>query len=72
MVMGLGEQQNAAGKATFSEDVLKLEVSGPNQEHFSVVNVPGIFRKQQKESLPKQICRWSRPWCEATWRIPNP
>ena len=45
MVMGLGEQQNAAGKATFSEDVLKLEVSGPDQEHFSVVDVQGIFRK---------------------------
>lgn len=45
MVMGLGEQQNAAGKATFSEDVLRLEVSGPDQEHFSVVDVPGIFRK---------------------------
>ncbi len=43
--MGLGEQQNAGGKATFSEDVLKLEVSGPEQEHFSVVDVPGIFRK---------------------------
>ena len=43
--MGLGEQQNAASKATFSEDILKLEVSGPDQEHFSIVNVPGIFRK---------------------------
>ena len=42
--MGLGGQDAAGGKATFSEDVLRLEVSGPDQEHFSVVDVPGIFR----------------------------
>ena len=43
--MGLGDQQNAGEKGTFSEDVLKLEFSGPTEEHFSVVDVPGIFRK---------------------------
>ena len=43
--MGLGGQDQAGGKATFSEDVLRLEVVGPDQEHFSVVDVPGIFRK---------------------------
>ena len=31
--------------ATFSDDVLRIEISGPDQEHFSVVDVPGIFRK---------------------------
>ena len=40
--------------ATFSEDVLKLEVSGPNQEHFSVVDVPGIFRKTTEGVTTKQ------------------
>jgi hypothetical protein len=30
---------------TFSDDVLSIEKSGPEQEHFSVVDVPGIFRK---------------------------
>jgi GTP-binding protein EngB required for normal cell division len=30
---------------TFSHDVLRIEVSGPDQDHFSVVDVPGIFRK---------------------------
>lgn len=42
--MGLGDQQNAGEKGTFSRDVLKLEITGPEQEHFSVVDVPGIFR----------------------------
>ncbi|THY78240.1 dynamin GTPase [Aureobasidium pullulans] len=36
------------GKSTFSEDILKVEVTGPKQEHFSVVDVPGIFRTATK------------------------
>jgi hypothetical protein len=28
----------------FSEDVLKVEINGPKQEHFTVIDVPGIFR----------------------------
>ena len=45
MLMGLGDQYTAGGKGTFSEDVLRLEICGPEQEHLSVVDVPGIFRK---------------------------
>jgi Dynamin family len=30
---------------TFSGDVLCLEVCGPEQEHLSVIDVPGIFKK---------------------------
>ncbi|KAJ4367197.1 hypothetical protein N0V83_007727 [Neocucurbitaria cava] len=29
---------------TFSSDVLCLEISGPDQEHLSVIDVPGIFK----------------------------
>lgn len=36
----------AGGRAgTFSDDVLKLELSGPQHEHLSVVDVPGIFKR---------------------------
>ena len=31
-------------KQSFSDDVLKIEVAGPNEQHLSVVDVPGIFR----------------------------
>jgi GTPase SAR1 family protein len=27
----------------FSDDLLKIEISGPTQEHFTVIDVPGIF-----------------------------
>jgi replication fork clamp-binding protein CrfC len=30
---------------TFSDDVLFLEVCGPEQEHLSVIDVPGIFKR---------------------------
>ncbi|KAF2183507.1 interferon-induced GTP-binding protein Mx2 [Zopfia rhizophila CBS 207.26] len=29
---------------TFSEDILNIEISGPEQEYFTVINIPGIFR----------------------------
>ncbi|KAL8632216.1 hypothetical protein Q9189_002005 [Teloschistes chrysophthalmus] len=43
-VMGIGEVSKGA-KKSFSDDVLRIEVAGPDQQHLSVVDVPGIFRK---------------------------
>ena len=31
-------------KQTFSRDVLRIEISGPEQEHLSVIDVLGIFK----------------------------
>lgn len=42
--MELRDITTCESRSTFSEDVLKLEVCGPEQEHFSVVDVPCIFR----------------------------
>lgn len=43
--MGLsGDCDNTQRKPTFSRDVLRLEISGPDQEHLSVIDVPGIFK----------------------------
>ncbi|KAI7457191.1 dynamin GTPase, partial [Hortaea werneckii] len=43
--MGLiGEETTAIPRPTFSDDVLRLEISGPSQEHLSVIDVPGIFK----------------------------
>ena len=33
------------GKQNFSSDVLKIEICGPTQEHLSVIDIPGIFKK---------------------------
>ncbi|KAK8009437.1 interferon-induced GTP-binding protein mx2 [Apiospora marii] len=32
------------GRAAFSQDILKIEISGPDQDHLTVIDVPGIFR----------------------------
>jgi Dynamin family/Dynamin central region len=34
-----------ADPVSFSGDVLRLEISGPFEEHLSVIDVPGIFKK---------------------------
>jgi hypothetical protein len=31
-------------RETFSNDVLRLEIAGPNEDHLSVIDVPGIFK----------------------------
>ena len=43
--MGLGEANTGSKKKTFADDVLKIEMCGPDQEHLSVIDVPGIFKK---------------------------
>ncbi|KAK4610262.1 Interferon-induced GTP-binding protein Mx1 [Fulvia fulva] len=43
--MGLSKTgEDGKRTPTFSNDILRLEVSGPDQEHLSVVDVPGIFK----------------------------
>ena len=34
----------ADGQSSFSEDVFRIEVCGPEKSHFSVIDVPGTFR----------------------------
>ncbi|KAI9823492.1 MAG: hypothetical protein M1819_001346 [Sarea resinae] len=41
-IMGLADKGTTS---TFSEDVLRLEICGPQEEHLSVIDVPGIFKK---------------------------
>lgn len=31
----------------FSDDILRIEISGPDQHHLSVVDVPGLFHSMQ-------------------------
>ena len=43
--MGLKDTGTSnSGTNTFSDDVLKIEIRGPKQQHLSVIDVPGIFR----------------------------
>ncbi|KAF2136818.1 uncharacterized protein K452DRAFT_236852 [Aplosporella prunicola CBS 121167] len=53
-VMGLSVKVEASDECkTFSEDVLWIEVSGPEQEHLSVIDVPGIFKRTTQGIMTK-------------------
>lgn len=41
----MGLDSSDPNSKTFSKDVLKIEICGPDQEHLSVIDVPGIFKK---------------------------
>ena len=46
--MGLAEAENSVVgevRKTFADDVFRIEICGPEQQHLSVIDVPGIFRK---------------------------
>ncbi|KAJ3942724.1 uncharacterized protein N0V96_006945 [Colletotrichum fioriniae] len=45
-VMGLKSAENSEG-AAFSKDVLRVEICGPNEEHLTIIDVPGIFENAQ-------------------------
>ncbi|KAF2806327.1 vacuolar sorting protein VPS1, dynamin [Mytilinidion resinicola] len=53
IAMGIGAETESV-RRTFSEDVLRLEVSGPTQEHFSVIDVPGIFKRTTQGMTTKE------------------
>ncbi|KAI1950910.1 hypothetical protein LOZ57_001458 [Ophidiomyces ophidiicola] len=44
-VMNLSSQteKEKSSLSTFSEDVLRLEIQGPDDDHLSVIDVPGLF-----------------------------
>ncbi|KAK8160220.1 dynamin GTPase [Phyllosticta citribraziliensis] len=49
-VMGLAtaiDGQSDGEAKIFTNDVLSIHVSGPDEEHFSVIDVPGIFKNPQ-------------------------
>ncbi|KAI1083554.1 P-loop containing nucleoside triphosphate hydrolase protein [Whalleya microplaca] len=44
--MGIRSATKDSNLPAFSEHILKIEKCGPSEEHFTVIDVPGIFRKE--------------------------
>ena len=42
-----------AEEINFSADVLKVEISGPDRSHFSILDVPGIFHSVTRSLTEK-------------------
>lgn len=47
-------QSLAPEQSTFSNDILKIELSGPSREHLSIIDVPGIFRTPTRGITTKE------------------
>ncbi|KAH8911372.1 interferon-induced GTP-binding protein Mx2 [Coniochaeta sp. PMI_546] len=43
-IRALNDETSNGDLSTFSEDILKVEICGPDQIHLTVIDVPGIFR----------------------------
>ncbi|KAI0011596.1 interferon-induced GTP-binding protein Mx2 [Xylariaceae sp. FL0662B] len=44
MGIRMSTADGGSGFGAFSQDILKIEISGPDQTHLTVIDVPGIFR----------------------------
>ena len=44
-----GKASSAAGCQNFSNDILKIEISGPTRSYFSIIDVPGVFQSLTKD-----------------------
>lgn len=42
-------KEETSFKQNFSDDVLKVEISGPSRSYFSILDLPGIFQSLTKD-----------------------
>ncbi|KAJ2979338.1 hypothetical protein NQ176_g3317 [Zarea fungicola] len=54
-VMGIHTDENPEGTRTFSENVLKIEKCGPNEDYLTVIDVPGIIRATEDDAVARDI-----------------
>lgn len=53
--MGLGASLDTDTGKVFSDDILKITIQGPEEEHLTIIDVPGIFRTRTKGVSKKDI-----------------
>lgn len=71
-VMGLSTKgQSETPRPTFSDHVLRLEISGPDQEHFSVIDIPGIFRSTTEGLTTKSDIQMVRTMVKSYMKNPR-
>ncbi|KGO63436.1 Dynamin [Penicillium expansum] len=52
--MGLSGSENDTFKPTFTRDVFRLEICGPEEDNLSIIDVPGIFKNTTAGLTTKQ------------------
>lgn len=53
------------GRPTFSDDIFKIELCGPDHDNLSIIDIPGIFRTpvgsttlEDREMVNKMVASW--------------
>jgi hypothetical protein len=59
MGLPLPGQNREVDMESFSHNILKFELSGPEYEHFSVVDLPGLFRSNLTPARPEGGSRFT-------------
>lgn len=61
-LMGISSDPTVADDAgegskrpNFSSDILRIELSGPNRSHFSILDVPGVFQSRTKDVTAQEM-----------------
>lgn len=58
-------KERDADMDSFSHDILKFELSGPEYENFSVVDLPGLFRSELFNAYLLMLIRDCRTYSRA-------
>lgn len=65
------EDTPTAACRTFSSDILSIQVSGPDEEHLTVIDVPGIFQRVTKDVTTKEDKEFVREMVAGYMRNPR-
>ncbi|KAJ5917530.1 hypothetical protein N7466_011084 [Penicillium verhagenii] len=69
-LMGVSRSKDD-GLPTFSKHVLRVEICGPQEDHISVIDVPGIFRNSIPGNYAKEDKKLVRDMVQAYMRNPR-
>ncbi|KKF97613.1 Interferon-induced GTP-binding protein Mx2 [Ceratocystis platani] len=54
-VMGISMGEDSSNGSVFSEDILKIEICGPEEDYLTIIDVPGIFRVAGGLTTPEDV-----------------
>ena len=49
------DAQEGSKRPNFSSDILRIELSGSNRSHFSILDVPGVFHTLTKNVTDQEM-----------------
>lgn len=63
--------QTVANPRNFSDDIFQLEICGPEEDHLSVIDIPGIFKNTTPGKTTKEDMEMVRKMVQSYMRNPR-